>query len=66
MSESHDPRPPGQDDLRALARFAALDLSEERAQGLLPALASVQREHAALRALPLDLESHLVFDPRWD
>lgn len=50
----------------ALAQLADLPLSEERLSALEDGLATMIGEHAELRALPLDLTPHLVFDPRWD
>ncbi len=50
----------------ALAQLADLPLSEERLSALEDGLATMIGEHAELRALPLELTPHLVFDPRWD
>jgi hypothetical protein len=52
--------------VEALARFASLTLADERMESLAGLLGTVSGEQAALRALPLDLEPHVAFDPRWD
>jgi hypothetical protein len=50
----------------ALAPLADLPLSEERLSALEDRFDTMLGEHADLRALPLELSPHLVFDPRWD
>ena len=50
----------------ALAQLASLPLSEDRARALAEPLRTAEREHTALRGLPLGLEPHMIFDPRWD
>jgi hypothetical protein len=50
----------------ALARFASLKLAGDRVEVLAGLLGTVGDEQAALRGLPLELEPHVVFDPRWD
>jgi hypothetical protein len=52
--------------IRILARFARLPLSDERCAALEAELATAVDEHDALRALPLELEPTVIFDPRWD
>jgi hypothetical protein len=52
--------------VRALAQLALLPLSEDRVLALAESLGAAEREHTALRGLPLGLEPHMVFDPRWD
>jgi hypothetical protein len=55
-----------QDITLMLAQVAKLELAPDRVEAVSPYVEGLQADYDALRGLALELEPHIVFDPRWD
>ena len=56
----------GREAVETLAGLAALDLPPARVEALAELVAAIERDLAALRGQPPELEPAVVFDARWD
>jgi hypothetical protein len=52
--------------VRLITVYADLNLTDERLSSVAHLIGAIRREQAELRDIPQTLESHVIFDPRWD
>jgi hypothetical protein len=52
--------------VRLMTGYADLKLTGERLNSVAHLIGAIRREQAELREIPQTLESHVIFDPRWD